>query len=560
MQSESCTNNPGNAEEASRLAVLQRYDILDTPRESAFDDISRLAAHICQAPIALISLVDKDRQWFKSEVGAGVRETPLETSVCAYAIRQRDLFVVPDLRADERFKNYALVTGPPHVRFYAGAVLESPDGHALGTLCVLDYMPRILSAQQAEALRTLARQVMNQLELRNLVDAQRAAIEVQRKLDEDLRTALQEAEAANKAKDRFLAVLSHELRTPLAPALMTATMLAGDASLPASARDDARLIQRNIELETRLIDDLLDVSRVINGKLQLHVEHADLNTLIQHSMAMCAVDSEARGVPIQLDLKATRHAVDGDSAKLQQLFCNLLKNAIKFTPSGGTVTVHSEDTTAGRIRVSVKDSGIGIAPEVLPRLFRPFEQGGSATTDEYGGLGLGLMIAKGIIDAHHGSIAALSDGQGHGSTLVVELPVTASQAPAPPKPAQPGRSASTSLTILLVEDHHDTLRAMSRLLLSLKHRVIPADCVGAALKASREHDVDLVISDVGLPDGTGLDLMRQLLAERSVPGIALTGYGMEADIEETVRAGFAKHLTKPINFSDLEEAIRELSL
>ena len=257
-----------------------------------------------------------------------------------------------------------------------------------------------------------------------------------------------------------MAMLSHELRTPLSPALMTATAMADDETLPRSIRDDARLIERNLELETRLIDDLLDVTRIVTGKLQLHLEQFNLHSAIQQAAVMCSTDAGKKGITLSLDLHARHDEVRGDLPKLIQVFCNLIKNAIKFTPRHGQITVSSQNTLPDLVQVEVADNGIGVAPHLLPRLFDPFEQGGGNVTREYGGLGLGLAISKGIVQAHGGTITAQSEGKDRGTTFTVELGVTAPKVKLLPRtPSAVGRDGKPQLNILLVEDHVDTLCA-----------------------------------------------------------------------------------------------------
>jgi PAS domain S-box-containing protein len=373
---------------------------------------------------------------------------------------------------------------------------------------------------------------------------------------DELRAATQSLDKANRAKDRFFAMLSHELRTPLSPALLIASSLAEDPTLPPEIRDDGAMIRRNIELQTRLIDDLLDVSRIENARLIIDVRRVDLHDLLHDSVLICAADAKSRGVRIATELRATRRMVPADPMRLRQVACNLLKNAIKFTPAGGSVRVRSADAPDDehRVHFSVIDTGIGIAADMLPRIFNPFEQIGRASQSK--GLGLGLTICKGITDAHEGRIWAQSQGLGHGSTITVELPALGASRADEIEPVQPVADPHPSpLRILLVDDHQDTLRAMSRLLRKLEHKVITADCVRAALDVAIDHDFDLLISDVGLPDGTGIQLLKELVRRRPVRGIALTGYGSEGDIRQTHEAGFSAHLTKPIGFAQLCDAI-----
>jgi two-component system CheB/CheR fusion protein len=324
-----------------------------------------------------------------------------------------------------------------------------------------------------------------------------------------------------------------------------------------------------VELEARLIDDLLDLTRVSKGKLQLNFDTVDLNGVVNSAVEICAVDLVGKRLGTSLDLRATRHLVRGDAARLQQVFWNLIKNAIKFTPPGGHITVHACDDPAGSVKVAVSDTGIGIEPAALGRIFDAFEQADSWVTRQFGGLGLGLAISKALIDLHGGKLTADSPGPGRGATFTVELrPVTAtaevSPAGAAPsadsaQPASPAAPAPRDVQILLVDDHQDTNRAMARLLTRLGYQVRTADSVRSALDAAGETQFDLLISDIGLPDGSGLELMRQLLAQRPIKGIALSGFGMEEDVKKSKEAGFYEHLTKPINFKRLETAIKDLT-
>ncbi len=231
-----------------------------------------------------------------------------------------------------------------------------------------------------------------------------------------------DAEAANKAKDQFLAVLSHELRTPLTPILAVASVLARDKDLPDNLRADVEMIRRNVELEARLIDDLLDLTRISQGKLRLFRENVDLHRLLGHVIEMCASELHAKQLKLDSHTQAKHCEINGDPARLQQVLWNLIKNAIKFTPDGGSITVRS-CCDAERFTLSVADTGIGLSAEILPRLFNAFEQGSPAVTRQFGGLGLGLAISKALIDAHNGSLSAASDGIGKGATFTVQLPL-----------------------------------------------------------------------------------------------------------------------------------------
>jgi signal transduction histidine kinase/ActR/RegA family two-component response regulator len=384
-------------------------------------------------------------------------------------------------------------------------------------------------------------------------EAARAAADVARKA----------AENANRAKDEFLAVLSHELRTPLTPVLLTVSLLENTGQLPEDIQDDIQTIRHNVELEARLIDDLLDLTRVTRGKLQLRIETADVHAAIRKAMNICCAD---RWSDIHVELNAVRHHVRGDSARLQQVFWNLLSNAVKFTPVGQSVRVRSSNTSDGDVIVEVADQGIGIEPATLPRLFRAFEQGDASLTRRFGGLGLGLTITRALLDAHGAQITAHSGGKDQGATIRVQMPTIAPAAAAEaivPLRGTLGPSRA-ALRILLVEDHEGTLNVMTRLLRRLGHDVMTASTVRDALALAEREEIDLVISDIGLPDGSGHDVMRALRARyavkgMSVKGIAVSGFGMDEDLVKSSDAGFAIHLTKPVDLEKLEVAIQKAS-
>jgi signal transduction histidine kinase/CheY-like chemotaxis protein len=379
------------------------------------------------------------------------------------------------------------------------------------------------------------------------------------------RAAKEAAEAANQAKDHFLAVLSHELRTPLTPVLAAVTGELDRTGECAEIRPVLELIRRSIELEARLIDDLLDVTRITRGKLHLNRETVDAHALLDHTLALCRSDLHDKQMQVRLELAAAHHHVEADPARLQQVLWNLIKNAVKFTPAGGSLKIRTENpgdgSHNGRLLVKVSDTGMGIEHQTLSRIFNAFEQGQEGVTRRFGGLGLGLAISRGVIEAHGGRIWAASPGPGQGATFSIELTTleTPSQTSGEHQPV-PGTTPTTrELRILLVEDDHSTLRIMSRLLEQRHYAVTVAETMAAALELGQREVFDLVISDIGLPDGTGWELMRQLRNTGSIKGIALTGLGMDQDVGKTHEAGFAAHLTKPVDFVKLVGMIQQVA-
>jgi len=365
------------------------------------------------------------------------------------------------------------------------------------------------------------------------------------------------AEQANRAKDHFLAVLSHELRTPLTPVVMGVSMLQDRGDLDAGARETLEMIRRNVEMEARLIDDLLDMTRIARGKVELQRQLVELGTVIQRAVEVCKTDLEARMLHFGVDLGAAApYWVEADVARLQQVFWNLLKNAIKFTPHGGRVAVRIRREGA-HVVVEVSDSGIGMESEALSRVFNAFEQAERSITRQFGGLGLGLAISKALVEMHGGRIEAQSEGLGSGATFRVRLPlaVHAGQ-PEPPRPAEAPPRTVRPLRILLVEDHGVTAKMMRMVLAAEGHTVELAGDVATGLEMAGQTAFDLLISDLGLPDATGYDLMRELRARgQRLPGIAMSGYGQEEDIQRSYQVGFSAHLTKPASRERLVDAI-----
>ncbi len=380
----------------------------------------------------------------------------------------------------------------------------------------------------------------------------------QKKTELALKEAKETAESANRSKDHFLAVLSHELRTPLTPVLMTASSLEMDPTVPPNLRADMALIRRNVELETKLIDDLLDLSRITTGKLALHGRAIDLNEAVRQVCEICRQQVAEKNVQLEIELDAAAGSVHADPARLQQVLWNILKNAAKFTPEGGRIRVSTSPPVMGRAQIAIRDSGIGIEPAILPKIFDAFEQGDSKITRQFGGLGLGLAITKALVALHEGTIRAESEGIGHGSTFVIEWPSSGGEQ-ASDKGLDEKSRAGESLRILIVEDHKDTAAMLARLLGATGYHVAVANTAAAALEIADRQHFDLVVSDIGLPDSTGYDFMRRLCERRKIKGIAMSGYGMEEDIRRSLAAGFSEHLVKPVNLSSLEQAIRRLA-
>jgi PAS domain S-box-containing protein len=555
---------PVPCDEAARIAALRECGILDTAAEESFDDIVRLAAYICGTPIALVSLVDTSRLWFKAKVGFPLSELPRESTFCTQAILKPEPFIIEDASADKRFAKNPYVVSDPHVRFYAAVPLVTPDGHALGVLCVIDHQPRTLDDEQHEALQVLARQTMTQLQLRRNSNS---LAELNRKLDseiaerkraerereellareqevreaaeanerryrflaesipqqvwtarpdgaldyvnqrtveyfsrtrdeivgdswqqvihpDDLPACLERweqslksgeiyevefrlrrgadgdyrwhlgralpmrdadghiirwfgtntdiddqkrlyrlAEEANRAKDAFLATVSHELRTPLTSMMGWAELLKLGMLDEKGQRHALDVIESSARAQAQLIGDLLDISRIISGKLRLEVQPVELPPVIQAAMDVVHPAAEAKSIALIARFGRNVGMVTGDPDRLQQVVWNLLSNAVKFTPVGGRVEVSLKRVGAQEAEIVVKDNGAGISQDFLPHVFEHFRQADSTSTRTHGGLGLGLAIVRRLIELHGGTVEAKSAGEGHGATFRIRLPL-----------------------------------------------------------------------------------------------------------------------------------------
>ncbi|MDB6167801.1 MAG: domain S-box [Verrucomicrobia bacterium] len=389
-----------------------------------------------------------------------------------------------------------------------------------------------------------------------------------------LKRAQAEAERASRSKDNFIATLSHELRTPLTPVLMTAAALRDDEQLPAETRSQLGMIERNIALEARLIDDLLDMTTITKGKMRLRAQLSDIHALIGLAVEIVRDEANAKEVTIDRRMDAARSGLRVDPARFQQVIWNLLRNAVKFTPRGGRISVETRDVDGADgspwLAVEICDTGIGINPTEVERIFEPFEQGGRTGDHRFGGLGLGLAIARAIVTLHGGRIRARSEGQNTGAAFLIELPGAVeapkgqmvrsdSNSPLPETTPAPGAGArrEPALRLLLVEDHDATLQVLARLLGGIGHRVTSARSLAEALEAAGKDRFDLVISDLGLPDGTGDELMMKLRELYGLKGVALSGYGMEDDLVRSREAGFVAHLIKPVDFGQLRRVIAD---
>ncbi len=489
---------------------------------------------------------------------------PRATAMFGPTFRGEGVIRLDDVRQDPRFgKNepfHGLPKGHLPVVSYLAVPVISRSGTVLGGLFFGHEEAGVFKERDEKIILGIAAQAAAAMDVARLYQAEQQA--------------RASAEQANQSKDLFLAALSHELRTPLTPVLAILSSLREEGSLSEALAEDLETIRRNVELEARLIDDLLDITR---GKLEVHCERVRVHRMLEDAINACRPDLEAKHLTLARDFANEKTTILADSVRVTQILWNLLKNAIKFTPDGGTITVRSRTHSGegdGAVTVEIEDTGIGIDPAHMGRVFDVFEQGDRQITRQFGGIGLGLAISKAIAESHQGSLTAASAGPGRGSTFKLTLPfdgceedegrvpgaaratLNAVPSPAPGPTSRPQR-------ILLVEDHADTAAILVRLLPRMGHDVVHADTVAGALKLVACEmpvtPISFVMSDLGLPDGSGLDLMRELSSKYGLRGIALSGFGMNSDLAQSTAAGFSRQLVKPIDIATLRATIAEMT-
>jgi signal transduction histidine kinase/ActR/RegA family two-component response regulator len=563
-------NYPTPHRDAERVQALRAHRVLDTLPEADYDDLVRLASHICGTPIALISLIDNDRQWFKARLGLDVAETLREHSFCAHAICEPDqeVFEVCDAQLDARFAQNPLVQGDPNIRFYAGTPLITRDGWALGTLCIIDRKPRQLTKEQTDALVTLRRHVVNALELRRLVHEQKHTINALHQTQEELEISRGQAEAATQAKSRFLATMSHEIRTPMNAVIGMATLLQ-TTPLNAEQQECTETIRTSGEMLLTLINDILDFSKIESGRLDLEQCPFALDYCIDRVIDLVA--SHAR----QKDLRLTRElapgvppVIVGDEVRLRQIILNLFSNAIKFTQQGGVaLRVDSVACPDGRheLHFAVHDTGIGIPPDRIDRLFQLYAQADISTTRNFGGTGLGLAISKRLVEMMGGRMWVKS-AEGEGSIFNFTLVAAAGQSA--PAAAQvtgkldPEFAARHPAQILVADDKPVNRKVAMRLLEKLGYHPASAFDGEAALAHVQQQPCDVILMDDEMPGLTGpaatAEIRKLIPAEKQPVIVALTAHALVGDRERYLAAGMDEYLTKPLRVEHLNALLARL--
>ncbi|GAC21457.1 hybrid sensor histidine kinase/response regulator [Paraglaciecola arctica] len=530
---------PPTPNEAARLKALYDYDVLDTDAEKIFDDLTQLAAQICDTPITLISLVDPNRQWFKSKVGLDAEETSRDIAFCAHAIHQKEIFEVQDTLKDQRFFDNPLVTSAPNIRFYAGTPLVSHDGHAIGTLCVIDDKPNKLTSDQRQALEVLGRSVISQMELRKKI---------------------KELKQANIHKTEFLSNMSHELRTPLNAIIGFSRLMLDDIDiehhkLPAKFSEYISHIDYSGKRLLSVVNSVIDLNKIEAGMMQVQIELTCIREFIKDLEGMLAITATEKDVAFSINVSdnlPTHLAID--QAKTSQIITNLVHNAIKFTDSGKWVKVEFSLSNENFV-ISVADQGAGISSIDQTKLFGKFQQVGQAKSSE--GSGLGLSIIQGLVELLGGTIKVLST-LGSGSIFKVMLPlqndvkILQRVSLATPEKA----SFDHSSKVLLVEDNEINQAVMLATFESLD---IPITIVGTgeeAIEIVKNQPFDLIFMDIHLPGIDGRQASEKIkLKYPQLPIIALSADAFNQHKFDDKDKIWDEYLCKPLEKEKLVQAL-----
>ena len=529
---------PDNEDE--RLAELLSYDVLDTEAEQLFDDLTTLASQICDTPIALISLIDPDRQWFKSRVGLDAEETSREIAFCSHAILQDDVFEIPNASLDPRFHDNPLVTGAPDIRFYAGAPLVSPSGHAIGTLCTIDRKPRKLTESQKTSLQTLSKSVVAHLELKR---------------------KNRELERTSQFRSDFLSYVSHEIRTPLNAINTFSRLLEGEAQklkLPESFTTPLSHVTQSGERLLEIVNSVLDIKQIEAGKMRVMPRAVSTHDFFTHLFSLTKIRAEDGGITFTSTIDSrVPDTLFFDDTKFGQVSLNLLSNAIKFTNPGKSVNAQVKYKN-DKLIFNVIDQGIGISEEDQKLLFTPFERMENA--HQISGTGLGLNISKRLIELMDGTIK-VSSKVNEGTRISVTLPsdvLTANEfANAQPQSFVAQINIDKSAKVLVVEDHYINQVVIQTLFekLGVAHAIVSTGEEG--VKYVNANPVDLVLMDLNLPGIQGDEATAQIKSIKpELPVIALTADAITKPAS-LYEKGLDDVLTKPVDSNELVRVLNQ---
>jgi len=560
--------------EEERILILEREQIARRVAELASESIHAVQkvtdarlAHFALDEL-LAELLDRIREALHVDTVAILLLEPRGDELVAWAAKGLEEEVELGVRIPpgRGFAGRVAATAQPvYIEDTATADLFNPLLREKGITSLLG-VPLLVEGRVIGVIHvgSFTRHVFTDDDLRLLqLVADRIALAVENaRLYEEERTARTEAEAANRAKDEFLTILSHELRTPLTPIIGWLHMMQRGVLPPAEFERGLSVLDRNSQALKRLINDLLDMSAILTGKMRLEEMPVPLEAVVREAIETVRPQAIERGIQIQLSLGAWHNPiVIGDRTRLVQTFWNLLTNAVKFSQSGSQVTVECEASPATAV-ITIADSGEGIPTDFLPHVFERFRQADGSKTRNHGGLGLGLALVRSFLEAHHGTIEVASEGPGLGTCFTVELPVQRlSATPATPEDTVTASAALAGAHLLIVEDQPDTLEMMRTALEAAGYRTTCCSSADDALAAARNHQFDLIISDIGMPQMDGHELMRRLRQNpqlRRTPAIAVSGYAAKKDQEAAIAAGFDVHMAKPLDPAALDTIVKKL--
>jgi len=555
-----------NPESTSRIMNLQteRPRFPAPEQEPMLREVLQAAMTVAGSDMGLLSLCDPQRAGLRTAVSEGfgpeflqVSEfIPPGTGACGTCYQQRRRVIIADVEQDPLFVRYRETAQLGGFRAVCSVPLMIFSGRIMGVLSVYFREPHRPLDRELQLIELYARQAADSLEntrLQGEIIETRAA-----------------AERTVQAKDNFITALSHELRAPLNPVLLVASERAGNPELPDQLRVDFNNIARNVKLEARLIEDLLDLTGITPGKRVFEARALDAHDILQNALVTAQPQLERKHIALTLGLRAKRYTVMGDAARLEQVFWNVIDNAVKFSGEKEMIAIGTRTNAAKeRLTVTIVDTGTGMTEAELGSAFNAFAQGhhsGGGGPTRRGGMGIGLARSRMLVELHGGSIRAFSAGRGQGSTVVIELPLVALEGKTGgsssgfskrvnPSAVVRTEPAGHPCRVLLVEDHEPTRVELTKLLARRRYVVVSAGSVAEAMALADQKEFDLVIADIGLPDADGWELMTTLRERHGLKGIAVTGYGTDLDIAHSKVAGFVAHLIKPVTAQSVEDAL-----
>lgn len=540
--------------EAARLSALKGLEILDTPEEEMFDEITKLASMICDAPISLVSLIDETRQWFKSHHGLRARETPRSLAFCSHAILGDELFVVPNAKRDNRFKNNPLVNGDPHVIFYAGIPLALDDQIKLGTLCVIDNKPRELNEEQLQMLRLLGKQTVRLLQMRK----DRDKLEIEKK----------SAERATAAKRDFIAAISHDIRNPLNSLLGMSEMIK-DQPIPELVHTYVEHIQNAGEVILNLVNDTIELSRLEESASVLNNEWFNLNQCLAVYNNFFVQETKRKKIEFQLKNEISETVfLLSDKRKLEKIIWNLTANAVKFTIQGSVICHVLLETKADEhaiLNIQIKDTGPGISPEIKDRIFQKYNEFVPEGC-EISGSGLGLSIVKLSLEEMGGDIQ-VNSALGKGSSFQVKIPVVWKREELSSELAKTNSKKDTNLpiflnrkTVLIADDNELNRKVLKNYLRPLPFDIVETNNGIEAERILQSENYDIAFLDIEMPGKHGTEIAKAISSKTDHPVlIACTGLCMPEEKQHILSSGFEYFMPKPYLKEELYSHLTEIA-